>query len=157
MLVFPQHASHYGCEKQILKLVEITSAKWTCSASCIKCYVDNGWKYLLSTPCKHGLREAEFIEQNPKLQNGGSDSGGGFVENSKRFMVADNLHISPISSISLIMTKGIDFLISDVVEKEVIVDKAKVLSLLGVMLISKSVLTDVFAPKQKRRSICHYM
>ncbi|PKU68241.1 hypothetical protein MA16_Dca023928 [Dendrobium catenatum] len=119
MLVFPQLASHYGCEKQILKLVEMTSANWTCSESCLKCYKDNGW-------CKHGIREAELIEQNPKLQNGGSDFGGSFVEDSKKFMIADSLHISPISSISLITTKGIDILFSDFVENEIIVDKAKV-------------------------------
>ncbi|KAL0905070.1 hypothetical protein M5K25_027245 [Dendrobium thyrsiflorum] len=151
MLVLPQLASHYGCKQQMLKLVEMTSTKWTCLASCIKCYMD-GWKCSSSNPCKHGLREAEFTEQNPKLQNGGSESGEGFVKDSKRFMVVDSLHISPISSISLITAKGIDFLISDVVEKEIIVDKAKVLSLLGAMLISKTVLTDVFAPKQKQRS-----
>ncbi|XP_020686480.2 uncharacterized protein LOC110102471 [Dendrobium catenatum] len=156
MLVFPQLASYYGCEKQMIKLVEMPSAKWTCSASCIKCYAD-GWYCFKPTPCKHGLRKAELIEQNPKLQNGGSDSGGSFVEDSKRFMIADNLHISPISSISLIITKGIDFLISDFIEKEIIVDKAKVLSLLGVMLISNTVLTDVFVPKQKKRSRSHYM
>ncbi|KAH0448033.1 hypothetical protein IEQ34_021833 [Dendrobium chrysotoxum] len=61
-------------------------------------------------------------------------------------MITDNLQISPISSISVI-TKGIDFLIFDLVEKEVSVDKAKVLSLLGATLISKAVLTNIFSAK----------
>ncbi|KAI0489220.1 hypothetical protein KFK09_029062 [Dendrobium nobile] len=128
MLVFPQLASHYRCEKQMLKLVEMSSTKWTCSTGCIKCYA-NGWYCFQSNSCnwcKHGLSKAEVIEQNPKLQNGGSVSGGSFVEDSKRFMITDNLHISPISSISLIITIGKDFLFSDVVEKEIIVDKTKV-------------------------------
>ncbi|PKU79683.1 hypothetical protein MA16_Dca010911 [Dendrobium catenatum] len=129
MLVFPQLASHYGC------------------------------KSLQYTPCKHGFREAKVIEQNPKLRNRKktNDAGRSFVEDSKRFMITDNLHISPLSFISFIITKGKDFFFCDVVEKEIIVDKAKVLSLLGVMLISKTVLTDVFAPKRKQQSISYYM
>ncbi|KAL0905069.1 hypothetical protein M5K25_027244 [Dendrobium thyrsiflorum] len=150
MLVLPEIASYYGCSDQMLQLDEMISTKGTLSSSCVKCHLDNGSKSSLTPPCKHGLREIEIIQQNPKLENGGSDSGGGFVEDERRFMVTDNLQISPISSISAI-TKGIDFLISDLVEKEVSVDKAKVLSLLGGTLISKTVLTNVFYAKPMYR------
>ncbi|KAI0489222.1 hypothetical protein KFK09_029064 [Dendrobium nobile] len=150
MLMLPEIASYYGCSDQMLQLDEISSTEGTISSSCVKCHLDNRSKSRLTPPCKHGLSEAKIIEQNPKLKNGGSDSGGDFVEDERRFMIADNLQISPISSISVI-TKGIDFLISDLVEKEVSIDKAKVLSLLGATLSSKTVLTDVFSAKPMYR------
>ncbi|XP_020677421.1 uncharacterized protein LOC110096016 [Dendrobium catenatum] len=146
MLMLPEIASYYGCSDQMIQLDEMSSTEGTISSSCVKCHLDNRSKSRLTPPCKHGLSEAKIIEQNPKLKNGGSDYGGSFVEDERKFMVADNLQISPISSISVI-TKGMDFLISDLVEKEVSVDKAKVLSLLGATLSSKTVLTDVFSTK----------
>ncbi|PKU79681.1 uncharacterized protein LOC110116322 [Dendrobium catenatum] len=150
MLILPEIASYYGCSDQMLQLDEISSTEGTISSSCVKCHLDNRSKSRLTPPCKHGLSEAKIIEQNPKLKNGGSDCGGGFVKDERRFMVADNLQISPISSISAII-KGVDFLISDLVEKEVSVDKVKVLSLLGATLSSKTVLTDIFSAKPMNR------
>ncbi|KAI0489223.1 hypothetical protein KFK09_029065 [Dendrobium nobile] len=138
----------------MLQFDEMTSTMGTFSSSCVKCNFDNGSKSSLTPPNKHRLREVEIIEQNPKLKNGGCDFGeveiieqnpklknggcdfgGGFVKDKRRFMVAHNLQISPISSISTI-TKGIDFLIPDLVEKEVNGDKAKVYCfLLGIYAI----------------------
>lgn len=151
MVVFPKLASYYRCRNQMLKLDEMTSKKYTSSGSCIKCFLDKVSKSSTNPPCKHGIRESELIEQNPKLEDEGTNSGERFAEAERRFMVDDNLHISPISSISAIM-KGID-LTDDLVEKDVSVDKTKVLSLLNAMLISKTVLTDVFSskPTQQRR------
>ncbi|XP_028555287.1 uncharacterized protein LOC110102472, partial [Dendrobium catenatum] len=104
------------------------------------------------------IKDADILEEmvinisndenkTPKLKNRESDSGRGFVEDERRFMVSDNLQISPISSISAI-TKGIDFLIYDPVKKEVSIDKAKEnYFLLGIYAIFALLINFLFYSK----------
>ncbi|XP_020577475.1 uncharacterized protein LOC110022740 [Phalaenopsis equestris] len=147
MLLNPKLATFHSFDRQILKLEETTSKKLLVSGGCPKCYSDNKHKPCVPAPCKHGVRQSQILEQNPKSGKLSAHSGGAFVADSRRFMVSDNLHISPLSFISAIKNYTKDLPISDLVEKDVYIGKAKVLSLLSTMLISKTVLSDVFRSK----------
>ncbi|KAK8916933.1 hypothetical protein KSP39_PZI022651 [Platanthera zijinensis] len=152
MLLAPKLATFYGYKNQlILELEEITKMRSTLKGSCAKCYADNGYKICSSTRCTHGIRVSQFIEQNPKSVKGLLDNGGGFVVSCRRFGIMDNLHISLLSAVSAIINAE-NLSISDLVGKELCLSKYKIqaLSLLHAMVISKTVLTDVFAPRRKQ-------
>ncbi|KAK8965138.1 hypothetical protein KSP40_PGU019809 [Platanthera guangdongensis] len=150
MLLSPKLAVFYGYKNQlILKLEEITTTALIVEGSCVKCYADNGYKTCSSTQCVHGIKESEFVEQNPKSAKGLLDDGGGFVVGCRRFGIMDNLHISQLSTISAVVN-GENLSISDLVGEELSLDKCKARSLLHAMMISKTVLTDVFAPRRKQ-------
>ncbi|KAK8916670.1 hypothetical protein KSP39_PZI022637 [Platanthera zijinensis] len=174
MLLNPMLSTFYGCNKHhIPQLEEITSKKLIVSKGCLKCYFDNGCKSCESAPCQHEIEQVEVIEWNPKspkiivskgcpsqhgIEKGEviewnpkpakimADVGEAFVVGSRKYMISDNLHISPSSSISAV-GGGMNSSISDTVYKEVYIDSVKARSLLGAMLLSKTVLTDVFSPK----------
>ncbi|KAK8916494.1 hypothetical protein KSP39_PZI022662 [Platanthera zijinensis] len=157
MLLTPVLPTFYRIKNQILKLEEMKSTTLK-NFSCAKCFSDNRSKSCASTKCIHGITETEYIEQNPKLSAksfGAND--GGFVVSARRFMVTDNLHISPLSLISA-ACKETNLPISDLIRREVCLDRTRVLSLLTAMLTSKATLTDVFSPKPKpqRRSQNNY-
>ncbi|KAK8956093.1 hypothetical protein KSP40_PGU008807 [Platanthera guangdongensis] len=150
MLLTPKLATFYGYKKQlILELEEITKMRSTLKGSCAKCYADNGYKICSTTRCAHGIGVSQFIEQNPKSVKGMLDNGGGFVVSSRRFGIMDNLHISLLSAVSAIINAE-NLSISDLVGKELSLGKCKALSLLHAMVISKTVLSDVFAPRRKQ-------
>ncbi|KAK8916928.1 hypothetical protein KSP39_PZI022654 [Platanthera zijinensis] len=150
MLLTPKLATFFGYKNQlILKLEEITALTSTVKGSCAKCYADNGYKTCSSAQCVHGIKESKFVEQNPKSSKGLLDDGGGFVVGCRRFGIMDNLHISLLSTISAVVN-GENWSISDLVGEELSLDKCKAISLLRAMMISKAVLTDVFAPRRKR-------
>ncbi|KAK8916665.1 hypothetical protein KSP39_PZI022631 [Platanthera zijinensis] len=153
MLLNPKLPAFYGYNKnQILQLEEIESEKIIVSKGCRKCYVDNGYKPCGSAPCIHGIEQAEVIERNPKSAKIMLDAGdAAFVVGSRKYMISDNLHVSPLSIISAVGS-GMNLSISEMVGKEVSIDNYKARSLLGAMLISKTVLTDVFSPKPTRRT-----
>ncbi|KAK8916667.1 hypothetical protein KSP39_PZI022634 [Platanthera zijinensis] len=188
MLLNPKLPPFYGCNKnQILQLEEITSDEIFVLKGCRKCYVDNGYKPIESAPCEHGIEQAEFIEWNPKFAKIMVDAGdAAFVVGSRKYMISDNLHVSPLSIISAVGS-GMNLSISEMVGKEVFIDNYKVIesnvtsfvlfgsflflfgiylllffslqmqarSLLGAMLTSKTVLTDIFSskPTRKRKSL----
>ncbi|KAK8916671.1 hypothetical protein KSP39_PZI022638 [Platanthera zijinensis] len=175
MLLNPMLPTFYGCNKnQIPQLEEITSKKLIVSQGCVKCYFDNEHRTCGSVPCQHGIEQAEIIEWNPKspkiimskkgcpsqhlMERGEviewnpksakimADAGEAFVVCSRKYMISDNLHISPLSIISAV-GGGMNSSISNMIYKEVYIDSVKARSLLGAMLLSKTVLTDVFSPK----------
>ncbi|KAK8964969.1 hypothetical protein KSP40_PGU021145 [Platanthera guangdongensis] len=155
MLLNPKLPTFYGYNKnQILHLEEIPSKKLTASKGCLKCYFDNGYKSCASAPCQHGIEKAEAIEWNPKSAKTMSDADDAFVVGSKKYMISDNLQVSPLSIISAIGS-GVNLSVSEMVGKEVSIDNGKARSLLGAMLISKTVLTDIFSskPTRKRKSL----
>ncbi|KAK8916180.1 hypothetical protein KSP39_PZI022641 [Platanthera zijinensis] len=127
MLLNPKLPTFYGCNKnQIPQLDEITSIKLVSSKGCLKCYVTNGCTPCVSAPCEHGIKQAEFIEWNPKSAKIMADAGkGAFVVGSRKYMISDNLHISPLSIISAI-DGGMNLLISYMAGKEISFDKVKV-------------------------------
>ncbi|KAK8916792.1 hypothetical protein KSP39_PZI022633 [Platanthera zijinensis] len=135
----------YGCNKnQILHWEEITSKKFIVPKGCLKCYLDNGDKSCGSAPCEHGIEQAEVIEWSPKSSKIMADVGEAFVVGSQKYMISDNLHVSPLSIISAVGGE-MDLPMSIMVGKEIFLDNVKARSLLGAMLISKTVLTDVFS------------
>ncbi|KAK8965137.1 hypothetical protein KSP40_PGU019808 [Platanthera guangdongensis] len=149
MLLTPKLATFYGYKYQlVLRLEEITTMGSIVKGSCVKCYADNGFKSCSSTQCVHGIRVSQFVEQNPKSVKGLLDNGGGFVVGRRRFIVMDNLHVSLPSAISTIVN-GENVSMSDLVGKELFLDNCTARSLLCAMVISKTVLTDVFAPRRK--------
>ncbi|KAK8965353.1 hypothetical protein KSP40_PGU022031 [Platanthera guangdongensis] len=151
MLLNPMLSTFYGCNRyHIPQLEEITSNKLTVSKGCLKCYFDNEYKSIESAPCKHGIEQTELIEWNPKSAKIMSDADEAFVVGSKKYMISDNLHVSPLSIISAVGS-GMNLSISKMVGKEVTIDNYKARLLLGAMLISKTVLTDVFSPMPTRR------
>ncbi|KAK8916930.1 hypothetical protein KSP39_PZI022652 [Platanthera zijinensis] len=126
MLLTPKLALFFGYKNQlILKLEEITASTSIVKGSCAKCYSNNGCKTCSSTQCVHGIRESEFVEQNPKSAKGLLDDGGGFVVGCRRLGIMDNLHISLLSTISAVVN-GENLSISDLVGKELSLDKCKV-------------------------------
>ncbi|KAK8916499.1 hypothetical protein KSP39_PZI022665 [Platanthera zijinensis] len=129
MLLTPKLYIFYEYKKQILKLKEDS----------LKVVIVSG-----------KITGKTFTEQNPKSAKGKEDNDGAFVTSSKRFMISDNLRVSPMSLISH-MCNEIDIPISELVRKEVSMDKTKAISLLHALLVSKKVLTDVFFPKPIRR------
>ncbi|KAK8964968.1 hypothetical protein KSP40_PGU021144 [Platanthera guangdongensis] len=140
MLLNPKLSTFYGCNKnQILHWEEITSKKFIVPKGCLKCYLDNGDKSCGSALCEHGIEQAEVIEWSPM-----ADVGEAFVVGSQKYMISDNLHVSPLSIISAVGSE-MDLPISIMVGKEFFLDNVKARSLLGAMLISKTVLTDVFS------------
>ncbi|KAK8915893.1 hypothetical protein KSP39_PZI022629 [Platanthera zijinensis] len=153
LLVNPKLSSFYGCNKnQILQLEEIASEKRIVRKGCLKCYFDNGYRPVESAPCEHGIEQAEFIEWNPKCAKKMADAGelANFVVGSRTYMVSDNLRVSPLSIISAVGS-GMNLSTCDMVGKEVSIDNVRARSLLGAMLISKTVLTDVFSSKPTRK------
>lgn len=142
MLLKPKLPTFYGCKKnQVLQLGEITSEKIIVSKGCPKCFLDNGQEPCQYAPCAHGIKQAEIIEWNPKTAKIMADAGEAFVVGSQKYMISDNLHISPLSIISAVGS-GMHLPISVMDSKEVSFDNVKVRFLLGVMLISGTVLTD---------------
>ncbi|KAK8916935.1 hypothetical protein KSP39_PZI022659 [Platanthera zijinensis] len=157
ILMAPKLSTFQGYKNQLLEVEEITSTKSFTRGSCAKCYMDNEYKRCKKAPCIHGIRESEDIELNPKLAKGVPNNDGAFVAGSRRFMITDDLHISLLSAISAVVN-GQNLPIYDVVEKEVFVDKYKARSLLSAILASRTVLTDIFAPKptSRKRSTLSY-
>ncbi|KAK8916496.1 hypothetical protein KSP39_PZI022660 [Platanthera zijinensis] len=146
MLVAPKFSTFHGYKDLMLDVEEITSKEALISGSCAKCFVDNGYKLCTKAPCKHGRYEHKHLELNPKSAKGMTNNDGAFVAGSGRFMITDNIHISQLSAISAIVN-GQNLPICDVIEKEILVNKYKARSLLSAILASRTVLTDIFAPK----------
>ncbi|KAK8971082.1 hypothetical protein KSP40_PGU004373 [Platanthera guangdongensis] len=103
MLLTPKLSTFYEYKKQILKLKE----------GLLKEFIVSG-----------KITGKTFIEQNPKSPKGEKDNDGAFVTSSKRFMISDNLRVTPLSLISS-MCSEIDIPISELVRKEVSMDKTK--------------------------------
>ncbi|KAK8965068.1 hypothetical protein KSP40_PGU021641 [Platanthera guangdongensis] len=150
MVLTPKLSAFYKYKKQILKLEHVLLKENTITGSCAQCVSSNGCKGINISPCPHEITTNTFIQQNPKSAKGVEDNDGPFVTSSKRFMISDNLRVSPLSLISH-MCNEIDIPISELVRKEVSMDKTKAISLLHALLVSKKVLSDVFFPKPIRR------
>ena len=62
----------------------------------------------------------KFKELNPKSPNNGTEPGGGYVKVQCKFVVTDDLNVSPVSSISTLhIIKKSEVHTSNLVEKEV--------------------------------------
>ncbi|KAK8916502.1 hypothetical protein KSP39_PZI022668 [Platanthera zijinensis] len=154
MLLTPKLPAFYEYKKHMLKLKEVPSQEFITSGSCAQCISSNGRKRIKISPCPHGITEKKYIQHNPKSAKGVEDNSGAFVMSSKKFMISDNLDISPLSLISAMRTE-MDFPISELVRKKVSIDRAKAQSLLSALLVSKKVLADAFFPKpiQKKQNV----
>ncbi|KAK8964970.1 hypothetical protein KSP40_PGU021146 [Platanthera guangdongensis] len=143
MLLDPQLPAFSSCNmNQILQLEDIPLEETLITVkSCLKCYVDNGYKAIGSAPCKHGIQYAHIIEWNPKSAKTMSFADEAFIVGSQKYMISDNLDVSPLSIITAVGS-GMNLPISDMAVKEISFDNVKAWPLLGAMLISKTVLTD---------------
>ncbi|KAI0489172.1 hypothetical protein KFK09_029014 [Dendrobium nobile] len=125
MLISPQLPPFFGYNKQMLNIQEHPP------------YFVNRINI-----CKKGLGKSYSSEIDPKLPMTDIDSNDGFV-GIQSFVVTDDFHFTPMSSLSFTQIKEMLGLRVDHLEKrEMSIGKAQVLNLLRAMLVSKTVLSD---------------
>jgi len=120
MLLSPKLAPFFGYSKQLLKIDEMPPKRGTETGRCSTCKWNN-------TLCKHGVDKSVFIELNPKLPSGKSEQGGGYAKGPGKFMVTNDLHVSPLTPVSttqFISSQGLPF--SKLEEKEANIDLPQV-------------------------------
>jgi len=84
MLLAPMLPPHFGCHHQLLSIVEVSAQKIrTCEC--------------IGERCVHGRG---YDEMNPKKQNSNLGSGEGYARGMVKFMVTDELEVTPLSPIS---------------------------------------------------------
>ncbi|KAJ6814104.1 uncharacterized protein M6B38_139425 [Iris pallida] len=152
ILLSPKLGPFFGCSNNILKLDEINQREGT-AHGCFTCYWKNNNKGCTAAKCDHGVGKSVMKELNPKSPEGGTEKGGGYAKGPGKFMVTNDLHVSPVSTSSIIqLASSFD----SVVERKVIAGEVQVLNLLRAAITSKTPLTDVFSPCQSPRKRSRY-
>lgn len=140
MLVSPCLYLHYDSSHQILK-IESEALSRTCSVHGCKICWDNR-----AEKCEHNISEVTTNEINPKMQDLVTDNGGGFANKSSKFMITDELMITPQSLISGIdVVKDLKVSVHNLVLEEVAIGEAEVLNLLKACLTSSGALNSAFS------------
>ncbi|KAJ6818791.1 uncharacterized protein M6B38_131600 [Iris pallida] len=143
ILLSPQLGPFFGCSNNILKLDEINPRY-----GCYSCFLKNA-------NCDHDVVGTSVMKGlNPKSLQGGTEKGGGYAKGPGKFMVTDDLRVSPLSTISIV--SKLDSSFDNVVERKVIIGEIQVLNLLRAAITSKTPLTDVFSPCQNPRNWSRY-
>ncbi|KAJ6814039.1 uncharacterized protein M6B38_139100 [Iris pallida] len=156
ILLSPKLGPFFGCSNNILKLDEINPREGT-KHGCHTCYWKNNNKACTAAKCDHGVGKSVIKELNPKSPQGGTEKGGGYAKGRGKFVVTDDLCVSPVSSSSIIpVLSKLDSSIDSVVEREVVAGEIQVLNLLRAAITSKTPLTDVFSPCQNPRNWSRY-
>ncbi|XP_059628041.1 uncharacterized protein LOC132270848 [Cornus florida] len=151
MLLSPKLAPFFACENQLLHIEESSSPQYllyTCGATDGELFVHpmtskfDGFCF--------GQELGLWSMVNPKSSTGQTTGGGGFVKGPAKFMVTDDLVVTPLSPISSISFLGkLDVPITDVDQKVVTVGEEEALNLLKAALISETALTDVFTSRDQ--------
>ncbi|KAJ6814038.1 uncharacterized protein M6B38_139095 [Iris pallida] len=152
ILLSPKLGPFFGCSNNILKLDEINPREVT-GHGCSTCYWKNDNQECTAAKCVHGVGTSVMKELNPKSPQGDTDKGGGYVKGPGKFMVPDDLRVSPVSTSSIIQ---LDSSFDSVVERKVVAGEIQVLNLLRAAITSKTPLTDVFSPCQNPRKRSRY-
>lgn len=138
MLLAPMLPPHFGSRHQLLNIDEVspqkirTCAFQTCDAP------------VYANRCPHGMH---YEEMNPRKQNSGLGTGEGYARGMVKFMVTDEMEVKPLSPISgFNIIKKLMVPISSLEEAEASLGEVEALNLLKTILISHTVLSDVFSP-----------
>ncbi|KAJ6818800.1 uncharacterized protein M6B38_131645 [Iris pallida] len=156
ILLSPKLGPFFGCSNNILKLDEINPREGTIHG-CYTCFWKNNNKACTAAKCDHGVGKSVLKELNPKSPQGGTEKGGGYAKGRGKFVVTDDLCVSPLSTSSIIpLVNKLDSSFDSVVVKEVVAGEKQVLNLLRAAITSNTPLTDVFSPCQNPRKRSRY-
>ncbi|XP_059628042.1 uncharacterized protein LOC132270850 isoform X1 [Cornus florida] len=151
VLLSPKLAPFFACENQLLHIEESSSRQYllyTCGATDGELFVHPMTSKF--DGCCFGQELGLLSMVNPKSSTGETTGGGGFVKGPAKFMVTDDLVVTPLSPISSISFLGkLDVPITDVDQKVVTVGGEEALNLLKAALISETALTDVFTSRDQ--------
>ncbi|KAJ6853675.1 uncharacterized protein M6B38_113625 [Iris pallida] len=117
ILMSPKLGPFLGCFNNILKLDEITPRSESGAQGCLTCCWKNKRKACTAAKCDHIVGNSVMKELNPKSPQGGTEKGGGYAKGPGKFMVTNDLHVSPVSTSSIIQL-GSSF--DSVVERKVV-------------------------------------
>uniref|UniRef100_A0A0E0KUL6 Uncharacterized protein n=1 Tax=Oryza punctata TaxID=4537 RepID=A0A0E0KUL6_ORYPU len=167
--VSPNVASFFGCSATNM-LIQVGEAdpKQRNNSGCFKCFKIAGfscydhcseqiwnsgqrayvYKNCLSTP-----KSVKLCEINPKVPNGGSHKGEGYVKPMvQKFNVTDDMHILPLSLTSTLQVVSESKVqAKELVEKEFTLTKTQVMELLRAALVTRNTLSSVLLPQKKKR------
>ncbi|ONK62353.1 uncharacterized protein A4U43_C07F3010 [Asparagus officinalis] len=136
MLLAPMLPPHFGCQHNLLSIEEVFPQKITTCAC----------KTKIRGQCVHGMGQI-YDEINPKQDNSSLGNGEGYARGMMKFMVTDEMKVTPLSPISgFHIIKKLMVPISSLEEAEASLGETEALNLLKACLISNTVLSDVFSP-----------
>ncbi|KAF5198822.1 Duf674 family protein [Thalictrum thalictroides] len=152
LLTRPKLSPFYGCDNQLLCIEEDAPPRYNC-----KQRKGNGWTLFVLTELdsastndsrspgkKNSLSMDGLAVMNPKIPLSKSNIQGGFVNGNSKFMVTDDLVVTPLSHAScLFFLRRLNVPYHDIEERIVNVGKEEVLNLLKASLISDTALSTL--------------
>ncbi|PIA54483.1 hypothetical protein AQUCO_00900793v1 [Aquilegia coerulea] len=170
LLTHPKLSPFYGCDNQLLSIEEDAPPRYNC-----KQRKGNGWRLFVLTevdaastsnsrsPGKKNSSSMDGLAvMNPKTPFSNSNIQGGFVKGNSKFMVTDDLVVTPLSHTScLFFLRRLNVPYHDIEERIVNVGKEEVLNLLKASLISEAALRslvegtdDMFPTVNQEMEVC---
>ncbi|KAJ6820133.1 uncharacterized protein M6B38_399500 [Iris pallida] len=141
MLLAPKLAPHFSCSSQLLDIGEVFRQKIRTSA-CRTCEAP-----VTADRCFHGMQYGVYDEINPKRQNSDLEQEEGYVKGLVKFMVTDELEVTPLSPISGVnIIQKLMLPVNCLEETEASLGETEALDLLQACLISRTPLSDIFSP-----------
>ncbi|KAL5709299.1 hypothetical protein ACHQM5_020003 [Ranunculus cassubicifolius] len=160
LLMFPKTAPFLSCENQVLGIEEDVPPRYNCTQKS-----GNGWKLFVLTEVKanstsdleRGGMEMKSLSttnglvlRNPKSLLPEDKVGGGFVKDPSKFMIKDDLVVTPLSHTScLFFLKKLNVPYNDIEERVVNLGEEEVLNLLKASLLSDTVLSTLVERKDE--------
>ncbi|KAG9441506.1 hypothetical protein H6P81_017360 [Aristolochia fimbriata] len=160
-LVSPRLGCFMGCDDQLLihHLVDEADSPPFYTVYCHAKYRSPCALDVIDTEpgyCRHSIKKVQKNAINPKLPNGGTAKGGGFMRTNTSCIITDDLSIKPLSSSTVFLVMNRYRLIVDEVEKqEISIGEEEAAAILRASMTSQTVLTDVFIRTgDKGKSFC---
>ncbi|KAJ6800858.1 uncharacterized protein M6B38_202345 [Iris pallida] len=152
LLLSPKLPPFFGCSRCLLNVEEMLPLPLE-GSSCERSF-PSVWiscNIYVNGICSNGKYVKPVLEPlNPKKKKvNRTEKGGGYTDGWAKFILTDNLCVSPLSLSSILQAisdcQGTFSKILD--QREVVIGKVQALELLKSALISKTPLTDVFLPR----------
>jgi len=124
MLLAPKLAPFFGCSNSLLPSIEMLAGSGTLPG----CYTCFGYNVgtVGSTACLHGVKHVSLDEMNPK-RPASKEVGGGYAKEAMKFMITDELEVTPFSAFASIQTtKKLEVTFNSLEEREIIIGETEV-------------------------------
>eukprot|EP00268_Persea_americana_P034015 TRINITY_DN3365_c0_g1_i2.p1 TRINITY_DN3365_c0_g1~~TRINITY_DN3365_c0_g1_i2.p1 ORF type:complete len:385 (-),score=59.07 TRINITY_DN3365_c0_g1_i2:651-1805(-) len=151
MLLNPKLPPYFGTKNQLLEIEDQVPRK----PKFVCCATFRGFAAFITSPricCHSSRRDVQLSTTNPKLPGAVTELGGAFAAGQATFMEIDELAVKPLSTMSGIsLLSKFNIPISDIEEQVVCIGEKEAMSLLKASLVSNSVLSNVFYPKNRKQ------